>query len=150
MYDTHKKHEEEDNDDNNEMNENYYENESEKDKNDKMKQKYGVEAKFHILILPDGEFEKPLPKIITLENPLPNEPACMKKRSGPKALRFYKAKNDRDTTRFYLHELMLYRSFNKELFKTGTPMTNSAWNSFLSTMKACKKLKVISSSGFKM
>ena len=40
----------------------------------------------------------------------------MKKIKSAKALRFYKAKNDRDSSRFYLHELMLYRSFNKERY----------------------------------
>ena len=79
-------------------------------------QKYGKYAKFHLIIQQDGQLGKPLPHIINLENPLPNEPPCMKKRSGPKALRYYKAKNDRDPSRVFLHELMLYKNFNKDTY----------------------------------
>ena len=81
------------------------------------KHKFKDEAKFHLTTQPDGDLGKPLPSIIELDDPLPNEPPCMKKRSGPKSLRFYKAKNDRDPNRFYLHELMLYKSFNKATYE---------------------------------
>ena len=43
-------------------------------------EKFGGEAKFHLLITPNGELGKPIPSIIKLDNPLPNEPSSMKKR----------------------------------------------------------------------
>ena len=78
--------------------------------------KHGNDAKFHLLIKGNGELGKPLPNHIQLQDPLPNEPAYMKKRTSATALRFYKAKNDRDPSRFYLHELMLFKNFNKEQY----------------------------------
>ena len=55
-----------------------------------------------------------LPKFLFRENPLPEEPKFLQKRRVPKALRFYKPKKDTNPSRFFLHELMMYRYFNKE------------------------------------
>ena len=53
-------------------------------------EKYGKEAKFHLLNGSNGELGKPLPRYIQLQDPLPNEPACMKKRTSAKADRYRK------------------------------------------------------------
>jgi hypothetical protein len=49
-----------------------------------------------------------------LENPYPGEPKFLRKRKHPKALRFYKVKRDLNPLRFFLHELMMYKSFGPE------------------------------------
>ena len=48
-----------------------------------------------------------------LENAYPGEPKFLRKRKHPKALRFYKVKRDLNPERFFLHELMMYKSFDK-------------------------------------
>ena len=58
-----------------------------------------------------------LPKIIKLENAYPGEPKFLRKRRHPKALRFFKVKKDLNPTRFFLHELMMYKSFNSQLYE---------------------------------
>ena len=97
--------------------------------------------KFHLLILPDGKLGMPLPSIIKLQNPLPNEPACMRKRMSPKALRYYKAKNDRDPSRFYLHELMLYKSFNREIFSSWCSDEKVCTKEYLTQTDNIQKVK---------
>ena len=77
---------------------------------------YGQDAKFHFLVEPDGKLGELLPEIIELDNPVPNEPPLMKKRKSPRAKRFYKAKNDFNATRFFLHELMLYCHFDQQTY----------------------------------
>ena len=41
----------------------------------------------------------------------------MTKRTHPKALRFYKVKRDLNPARFFLHELMMYKSFGPEEYE---------------------------------
>ena len=106
-----------------------------------LNEKYGNEAKFHCLINYNGELGKPLPNYIQLQDPLPNEPAYMKKRTSPKALRFYKAKNDRDHSRFYLHELMLYKSFNKEKYNEWCNDENICIAEYLKHKEHMQKVK---------
>ena len=48
-----------------------------------------------------------------IENTLPGEPKFLQKRRIPKALRFFKPKRDINPSRYFLHELMLYRCFDK-------------------------------------
>ena len=73
------------------------------------------EDDFNFLITGDpDEKRRPLPKILTLENPLPGEPKILHKRTFPRALRFFKKKFDMNPHRFYLTELMLYHPFRDE------------------------------------
>ena len=81
---------------------------------EKDKIKYGQEVKFHYLITETGEIGKALPKYMELKIAYPGEPRFLKKRSHPKSLRFYKVKRDLNPARYFLHELMMYKSFNKE------------------------------------
>ena len=55
-----------------------------------------------------------LPNFLEITNPYPGEPRFLRKRRHPKSLRFFKAKRDREPERFFLHELMMYKSFNSE------------------------------------
>ena len=73
--------------------------------------KYGQDVKFHYLITETGEMGKPLPKLMKIESPYPGEPNCLRKRKHPKSLRFYKVKRELNPSRFFLHELMMYRHF---------------------------------------
>ena len=79
--------------------------------------KYGQEVKFHYLIKETGEIGKPLPSIMKLENAYPGEPKFLRKRKHPKSLRFYKVKKDLNPIRFFLHELMMYKSFGPEEYE---------------------------------
>ena len=81
---------------------------------EKDKVKYGQEVKFHYLITETGELGKPLPNFLEINNPYPGEPRFLRKRRHPKSLRFFKAKRDSEPERFFLHELMMYKSFNSE------------------------------------
>ena len=81
---------------------------------EKDKIKYGQEIKFHYLITSTGDMGKPLPKLMELKNPYPGEPKFLKKRRHPKALRFFKVKRELNPQRFFLHELMMYKSFSSE------------------------------------
>ena len=83
-------------------------------KMEKDKLKYGQELKFHYLITETGEMGKALPKLMELQNPYPGEPRFLKKRSHPKSLRFYKVKRELNPARYFLHELMMYKSFTSE------------------------------------
>ena len=107
----------------------------------KIHAKHGKDAKFHLLVKCNGELGKPLPNYIQLEDPLPNEPPYMKKRSSAKALRFYKAKNDRDSTKFYLHELMLYQSFNKERYMGWCNNSEGCMEDYLKHEESIQKVK---------
>ena len=78
---------------------------------EKDKLKYGEEVKFHYLITESGALGKALPSLMKLENCCPGEPNGMRKRRHPKALRFYKVKRDLNPARYFLHELMMYKSF---------------------------------------
>ena len=84
---------------------------------DKDKVKYGQEVKFHYLIKETGEMGKPLPNLMKLENAYPGEPKFLRKRRHPKSLRFYKVKQDLNPIRFFLHELMMYKSFGPEEYE---------------------------------
>ena len=81
---------------------------------EKDKVKYGQEVKFHYLITQTGEIGKALPNLMKLENAYPGEPKFLRKRRHPKSLRFYKVKRDLNPVRFFLHELMMYKSFDPE------------------------------------
>ena len=52
-----------------------------------------------------------------IQNPYPGEPNFLRKRNHPKSLRFYKVKRDLDPERFFLHELMMYKSFGPEEYE---------------------------------
>ena len=69
--------------------------------------KYGKEAKFHHIIKSDGTPGRKLPKIIKLSHPCPGEPAFLKKRIHPKALRYFKVKQENNPARFFLQEWWL-------------------------------------------
>ena len=65
----------------------------------------------------------------------------MKKRSGPKSIRFYKAKNDRDPSRFYLHELMLYKSFTKVAYNNWCSDDSICTSEYLEHAESIKNVK---------
>ena len=113
------------------------------DEKDKLKIKYGSEAKFHSLIKYNGTPGKPLPPQIKLINPLPNEPIFMKKRNSPKALRFYKPKADTNPGRYYLQELLLYKSFNKQMFDRWTKSDENCRKDYMAASDNIKKVKQI-------
>ena len=77
---------------------------------------YGKEAKFHHFILNDGKPGRKLPKYIELENPLPREPKFLRKRKHPKALRYFKVKQENSPYRFFLQELMFYTNFDESTY----------------------------------
>ena len=81
---------------------------------EKDKIKYGSEFKFHYIIMESGGIGDALPDIITLTNPCPGEPKFLRKRKHPKALRFFKVKRDLNPSRFFLHELMMYKNFDEK------------------------------------
>ena len=93
------------------------ENEMQQDKDtsefERVKKKYGAEVKFHCLVKQNGELGDVLPNYMCIENTLPGEPKFLQKRRIPKALRFFKPKRDINPSRYFLHELMLYRCFDK-------------------------------------
>ena len=66
------------------------------------------------MITETGEIGKALPKLMKIGNPYPGEPNFLRKRKHPKSLRFYKVKRDLNPARFFLHELMMYKSFGPE------------------------------------
>ena len=81
---------------------------------EKDKIRYGQEVKFHYLITETGGIGRPLPKLMKIGSPCPGEPNFLRKRKHPKSLRFYKVKKDLNPSRFFLHELMMYRHFGPE------------------------------------
>ena len=76
--------------------------------------KFGQDVKFHYLITKMGDIGKALPNLMELKSPYPGEPRFLKKRNHPKSLRFYKVKRDLCPARYFLHELMMYKSFSSE------------------------------------
>ena len=81
-----------------------------------MIKKYGKESKYHHFILRNGEKGKMLPEIVELENPYPREPRYLRKRKHPKALRFFKVKQESNAVRYFLQELMLYTSYDEKTY----------------------------------
>ena len=55
-----------------------------------------------------------LPQFIKLKNPKPGEISLYQKRSFPKAARFHKKREEKDSHKFFLSELMLYAGYNDE------------------------------------
>ena len=84
---------------------------------EKDKMRYGQEVKFHYLIKETGKIGKPLPSLMKLDNAYPGEPKFLRKRRHPKSLRFYKVKKDLNPIRFFLHELIMYKSFGPEEYE---------------------------------
>ena len=78
--------------------------------------KYGKEAKYHHTITSNGKPGKKLPKYVELENPFPGEPKFLRKRKHPKAIRYYKVKEDSNPSRFFLQELMFYTNFDEATY----------------------------------
>ena len=68
------------------------------------------------MVTSNGKPGKKLPRYIELDNPLPREPKFLRKRKHPKALRYYKVKEESDPSRFFLQELMFYKSFDEETY----------------------------------
>ena len=58
-----------------------------------------------------GEY---LPEVLTLLNPLPNEPPYMKKKKFPAALRFHKFNSQTKADKYFFSECLLYTHFIKE------------------------------------
>ena len=92
----------------------------ETEEHEKLQELYGSDAKFHCFIKTDGTLGKKVPLNTKLVNPLPNEPPFMKKRNSPKALRFYKPKSDTNPGKYFLQELLLYKTFDKNLYARWT------------------------------
>ena len=84
--------------------------------------KYGKEAKFHHFIQNDGTPGRKLPMYIELENPLPGEPKYLRKRRHPKALRYFKVKQENSPYRFFLQELMFLQAMMNQLIMNGIMM----------------------------
>ena len=70
--------------------------------------------KFDFIMTEQEEHNKPLEKIIRLENPNPGEPPFMKKRRSPAVLRFHKFKEDKEAEKYWFSECLLYIPFQKE------------------------------------
>ena len=64
----------------------------------------------------DGKPGRKLPIYIKLENPLPGEPKYLRKRKHPKALRYFKVKQENSPYRFFLQELMFYTSYDESTY----------------------------------
>ena len=71
-------------------------------------ERFGKEAKFHHVVLSDGTPGKVLPECAEMDDPLPGEPKFMRKRRHPKAIRYFKSKQENNPARFFLQELMFY------------------------------------------
>lgn len=106
-----------------------------------MKEKHGQDAKLHFLIKPDGSLGKVLPKMCKLNDPLPGEPPFMKKRETPKSIRFYKAKNDENSTRYFLHELLLYHSFDDKIYQGWCRSDESCTTAYLEGKDQVQRVK---------
>ena len=74
-------------------------------------------AKMNYLVREDGTLSEKLPDFLDLNDPLPGEPQFLKRRRLPKAIRFFKPKRDLNPERYCLHELMMYKSFDAELYE---------------------------------
>ena len=64
--------------------------------------RFGKKAKFHHVVLSNGMPGKLLPDSAEIEEPLPGEPKFMRKRRHPKAIRYFKVKQDNNPVRFFL------------------------------------------------
>ena len=100
---------------------------------------YGRDGKFHYLIKPDGTLGKKLPAHTKLVDPLPNEPPFMKKRNSPKALRFYKPKSDTNPGRYFLQELLLYKTFDRNIYERWTSTEESCTKDYHEEVENIKK-----------
>ena len=76
--------------------------------------RFGKEAKFHHVVQTNGKPGKKLPEFVELENPYPGEPKFMRRRKHPKAVRFFKVRQENSPARFFLQELMFYTSFGEQ------------------------------------
>ena len=72
----------------------------------------------YVIVGVNGEEEMPhrmkLPSFILLDDPRTGEPSILKKRTFPRALRYYKKNADKNAHKFYLSELFLYFPFRNE------------------------------------
>ena len=59
-----------------------------------------------------------------VQNAYPGEPRLLRKRKHPKSLRLYKVKRDLNPDRFFLHELMMYKSFGPEEYERWHDVQN--------------------------
>ena len=55
-----------------------------------------------------------LPLTLQLKSPLPGEPPYLRRRTFPRAIRFFKQKEDVDKFKFHLQQLILFRPFRSE------------------------------------
>ena len=111
------------------------------DDSENIEEKHGSDAKYHFLIEPDSNLQKPLPSYIQLVNPIPNEPMYMKKRNSPKALRFFKPKLETNPARNYLQELLLYHTFGKKQYEIWTGSEITCIEDYLKERENIKKVK---------
>ena len=66
--------------------------------NEENSEKYEKNEKFHHVITSKGVSDKLLPDVIELDFTYPGEPRFLRKRKHPKALRFYKARQEKNRT----------------------------------------------------
>ena len=71
------------------------------------------------------------------------------KRRKPKALRFYKPKKDTNPSRFFLHELMMYKCFDKDDYERWQD-DDEAQKDYEKYKEIIGKLKINSWNGWKM
>ena len=64
----------------------------------------------------DGKVKKPLelPLKLELNNPMPGEPPYMRRRTFPKAIRFFKQNVDKNPHKYYLQQLIMYWPFKDQ------------------------------------
>ena len=80
-------------------------------------EKKSSNEKLNYLVKESGEIGKELPEVIALNDPFPGEPKYLRRRKIPKAIRFFKAKWESNPERYCLHELMMYKSFDTEMYE---------------------------------
>ena len=105
------------------------------------KARYRSEVKFHYLITETGEIGKALPNFMEVQNAYPGEPRLLRKRKHPKSLRLYKVKRDLNPDRFFLHELMMYKSFGPEEYERWHDVQNCMedYEKYKDSIKKVKK-----------
>ena len=96
----------------NEEDENMKNDESDNETDDESDDEYKV-ANFIITSNPNMQRVR-LPEIIKIKDPMPGEVAIWKKRKFPKAMRIHKKREDTDTNRYFLSELLLYTAYTDE------------------------------------
>ena len=99
-----------------EKNDEYVDDDNNDDDNEENSEKYEKNEKFHHVITSKGVSEKLLPDVIELEYTYPGEPRFLRKQKYPKALRFYKARQEKNSRRYVLQELMLYTSYDEKTY----------------------------------